>query len=173
MLMLVSQVASGFNPATIIGILCVYGYRDTRFDRHYLLNLLRSYISFEKNTIRRDETLENELRVLEMMVDKAVANKGRAARRDRAPALTPPNIPQDSVDAAWPNVGGSSMATQAIAPDLLDYPNPFEVPSEWVGTTEAMPESSDMDGWTSILQFLSGVEESPMSELARMSTTDG
>ena len=65
------QVASGFNPATIIGILCVFRYRYPRFEHRDLLRLLEKYIAVEKQTIRRDEALENELRVLQMMVERA------------------------------------------------------------------------------------------------------
>ena len=151
-----AQVASGFNPATILGILCVYKYEDPRFDHDYLLNLLRSYIRAEKNTVRRDETLENELRVLDMMVDKAVFNHRQEVRRRILQAVAPPLplCPPDVYRVDWPSMQYD---------EKWDMPtvDTFVVPPEWDGTAPPMPESSDMAGWFNILQYVSGVGDIP------------
>lgn len=79
------QVASGFSPATVIGILCARRHRDPRIDYVHLLSLLEGYIAVEKTTSRTDESLEAELRVLDLMVDQAKSideeNRQKLVRR--------------------------------------------------------------------------------------------
>ncbi|WWC71673.1 uncharacterized protein I206_105631 [Kwoniella pini CBS 10737] len=65
-------VASGFNSATILGILCHMGYKDSRFPKGSLRKVLQNYIALEEKTLRRDEALETELVVLKMMESKAL-----------------------------------------------------------------------------------------------------
>ncbi|WVF72684.1 hypothetical protein IAT40_007502 [Kwoniella sp. CBS 6097] len=76
-------VASGFNSATILGILCHLGYRDSRFARGQLRALLQEYISLEEKTIRRDEALETELTVLKLMEAKALEREEKDRRGSR------------------------------------------------------------------------------------------
>lgn len=64
-------MASGFNPAVVIGILCLFHAHDPRFDKAKMLGLVESYIKVEERTVRRDDSLETELHVLRTMVDKA------------------------------------------------------------------------------------------------------
>ncbi|OCF37822.1 hypothetical protein I316_00046 [Kwoniella heveanensis BCC8398] len=78
-------VASGFNSATILGILCHLGYRDSRFAQGQLRALLQEYISLEEKTIRRDEALETELTVLKLMEAKALERE----EKDRRSRITP------------------------------------------------------------------------------------
>lgn len=160
-------MASGFNPATIIGILCVYGYRDERFDRDYLLNVLRDYISAEEKTVRRDERLESELRVLQMMVEKATASRRKHHRHTilpapipaSAPTLTPPFPPLVFVDSEWVN---ATRINDPDRPSAFAFDD-FLLPPEWDGTAQPMPESNDWEGWTNVMAYVSGVEESRMS----------
>ncbi|WWC63185.1 uncharacterized protein I303_105785 [Kwoniella dejecticola CBS 10117] len=65
-------VASGFNSATILGILCHMGYQNAQFPRGSLRKILQDYICLEEKTLRRDEALETELIVLKMMEGKAL-----------------------------------------------------------------------------------------------------
>ncbi|KAK8854883.1 hypothetical protein IAR55_003622 [Kwoniella newhampshirensis] len=77
-----TTVASGFNPATIVGILCFLGYQDERFRPGELRSVLQAYIKLEEKTVRRDETLETELRVLRLMEGKALAREASDAREE-------------------------------------------------------------------------------------------
>ena len=111
------QVASGFNPATIIGILCVFHYRDPRFEHADLLRLLEKYIAIEKQTVRRDEALENELVVLQMMVERATLPQPQPpvpplARR--ASGVVPPPLEISDLGAEY-----------AVFGDMPDDANPM------------------------------------------------
>ncbi|WWD18968.1 hypothetical protein CI109_103425 [Kwoniella shandongensis] len=81
-----TTVASGFNPATIIGILCFLGYRDDRFQPGELRSVLQQYIELEEKTVRKDQTLETELTVLKIMVRKALAREDMDTGEERAKA---------------------------------------------------------------------------------------
>ncbi|WVQ99897.1 hypothetical protein IAU59_007040 [Kwoniella sp. CBS 9459] len=94
-------VASGFNSATILGILCHLGYRDSRFAKGQLRALLQEYISLEEKTIRRDEALETELTVLKLMEAKALEREEKDRRgRTNLPGRVNPSFP--SVDVMGP-----------------------------------------------------------------------
>ncbi|OCF57395.1 hypothetical protein L486_04853 [Kwoniella mangroviensis CBS 10435] len=76
-------VASGFNSATILGILCHLGYKDSRFPKGSLRSMIQAYIALEEKTIRRDEALETELMVLRLMEAKALAREDMDLRSGR------------------------------------------------------------------------------------------
>ncbi|WVQ68204.1 uncharacterized protein L199_006411 [Kwoniella botswanensis] len=78
-----TMVASGFNSATILGILCHLGYKDSRFPKGSLRSMIQAYIALEEKTIRRDEALETELMVLRMMEAKALAREDMDLRSGR------------------------------------------------------------------------------------------
>ncbi|WVW85748.1 hypothetical protein I302_107786 [Kwoniella bestiolae CBS 10118] len=76
-------VASGFNSATILGILCHLGYKDVQFPKGSLRSMIQAYIALEEKTIRRDEALETELMVLKMMEARALAREEMESRSGR------------------------------------------------------------------------------------------
>lgn len=145
-------------------MLCVYKYRDPQFDHDYLLNLLQTYIRIEKKTVRQDETLETELRVLEMMVHKAKRRRRhlevRGVLQARPPSPPPPVM--ESRDATWSDMTGTSLSQVSE--------QSFMFPAEWDSTASALPESSDKIGWLNLMQYVDDVEDSPEVGVTTMSS---
>ena len=73
MSLILEQVASGFNSATVIGVICICAVRrrfqneDLRYKQ--LLQVLERYIEMELRTVRKDEKVFKELDVLRYMVN--------------------------------------------------------------------------------------------------------
>ncbi|KAL7423442.1 hypothetical protein Q5752_001022 [Cryptotrichosporon argae] len=122
-------VASGFSPATILGILLARSRRDPFVDYDDVKHLLKAYIAIEKTTSRRDPSLEAELHVLDMMVaqsDKVdryeqvrTARCAANAQPLPLPAQAPPSLQPPSTSTssrAQPSVAYA----QYVAPSALN-----------------------------------------------------
>ena len=108
----------------------------------------------ERQTLRRDDTLENELRVLDMMVNKVSAARKRAEKRQAAQLPLPSPPPREDVaDIGWLDNAGFPGEV-----DTVD--RPFEMPPLWDGTASPMPEASNFFAWQDLVSNLA-IEESP------------
>ncbi|KAK4684682.1 hypothetical protein P7C73_g5486, partial [Tremellales sp. Uapishka_1] len=109
-------VASGFFSATILGILCGTRHRDKRLNYHELLRLLCGYIAVEKTTSRKDESLEAELSVLDMMVERAQGILQEETERRRKRLLSTPTLITESISTPTTSAMGMSEGTIAFSP---------------------------------------------------------
>ncbi|ORX38629.1 fungal-specific transcription factor domain-domain-containing protein [Kockovaella imperatae] len=116
-------VASGFNTATILGCLCIFPMRgDGDFDQRSVLQLLEKYVSIQEKTLRRDERLEDELRVLRMMLQRAKINMSipkfnHRARHSSAVEPTPITISR-GLD---PQLGNARVTTDRKCTPIFSF----------------------------------------------------
>lgn len=61
------QVASGFNPALIMGIVCFFNAQHHKYQVQELLGLLSNYLEVESKTLRTGPVLQEELRALKFL----------------------------------------------------------------------------------------------------------
>lgn len=124
--MLTEKVASGFSPACVLGLLLARAKREQEFNYDAIRNLLVEYINVEKTTLRRDMTLENELRVLDMMLAQAdevdAAQAQRSLRTSKAPTRVP--TPRPSRRVSVPHV----EPPQPLHPHSQPQPHPHTHP---------------------------------------------
>ncbi|ORY35424.1 fungal-specific transcription factor domain-domain-containing protein [Naematelia encephala] len=151
-------VASGFNPATIIGILCVWSFRDHRYDFDTLMPLLQDYVAAERLNQRRDEQLENELRVLDMMVEKAIVNRERERRLARDHPL--PILTHSSQSSGpTPPTGFRHDTDATLYSNNNIYTHPLQSPLDGLmglpalsdPTGSGMPDSGDLGAWALVV----------------------
>lgn len=151
------QVASGFNPAAIIGIICALRLKSDKFDRGNLMCLLQDYIAAEERTARKDETLEAELAVLRMMLEMGRRGRTSSLSRDRS-GTTPratviPPVPPPSLQPAVPPV--SSMGVAGPSSELvLSHADGWLAPPPWELTSDQFP--SGAEDW--LKMFAEGAE---------------
>jgi hypothetical protein len=60
-------VASGFNPALIMGIVCFFNAQHHKYQVQELLGLLSKYLEVESKTLRTGPVLQEELRALKFL----------------------------------------------------------------------------------------------------------
>lgn len=149
-------MASGFNPATIIGIICVRQPGREHYEPDRLLDLLEKYIALEEKTVRRDAGLEQELYVLRMMVRKA-KNPGEVVVPTRQPlsaAVRPPfgasaarSVPavrhghgQTPSTSGRPLSMPSSALPSPLVPRATPGPTPYDSASGYEARTASYPQ---------------------------------
>lgn len=80
------QVASGFNPALIMGIVCFYNAQHHKYKVEELLQLLSKYLEVESKTLRKGPVLEEELKALKFLHKSAKVHIKLGDRAAAGPA---------------------------------------------------------------------------------------
>ncbi|WOO82499.1 putative transcriptional regulatory protein [Vanrija pseudolonga] len=127
-------VASGFSPATVVGILLAYPKRLKQFNYAHIRALYTEYLEVERKTTRRDESLENEIRVLDMILQHADAVEGEMASNGG-------DLPRSRIHSRATTPGGlhSTLLPFPASTDDCAFPTADNVPA-WANLLDHLGE---------------------------------
>lgn len=162
-------VASGFAPASILGLLLARNKREENvYDYDEIRSLFAAYLAAERRSCRGDRVPDTEMKVLDMMLTKA-DEVDRARREEesypsvRSPARNGPlsvselTLPSPTVLVPQVPYIGVGVTLAPAAEDWLHFPGcgrPWEPRPPCDPSAAAFPAADDMQSWAGLLNFI-------------------